>query len=445
MNLKERAKLYAIKAHKGQVRKSEKDKPMIMHPINVGMLLEEYGYNDDELIAAAYLHDVVEDTPHTFEDLEKGFGNLVASYVYGASEPDKSLSWTERKQHTINETKTLSLKNKLIICADKIDNLEDMLLIFEKNGNRDFSCFKEGEQKQKWYYTNLYESLIHDENPDLPIFKRLKNIIDTLFYNKRNEYLDNIFSSEQEYYKKLKSLHAQRTELNKLKALCKLDKSFVIEFCATPQTGKTTTINNLYDFFKKDGFKIDLVEEFTSSNYFKQTLLPQMKDKSSAELNLAIVEEMEKQLQSTISKQNDIVLIDRSINDKIIWLYRKFIQKEMTEEQYIKSIDKYSIISKKLIDMLIVDYADTQTALKKEHFNLSLKDRKVLNIENISSYNQSLQNSIHILKQNVDNFYLVDTTDIIPRDSSVLIAESIMKTMRSKYIKTFNETINISN
>ena len=111
MNIKEKAKEFAIKAHKGQVRKNEKDKPMIMHPISVAELLEEYGY-DDNVVAAGYLHDVVEDTKYTIEDIEKEFGKDIASLVMGASERDKSLSWEERKQHTIDETKILPLRNK---------------------------------------------------------------------------------------------------------------------------------------------------------------------------------------------------------------------------------------------------------------------------------------------------------------------------------------------
>ena len=124
MDLKEKAKRFAINAHKGEVRKSEPDKPMIMHPIGVGMLLEEYGY-DDEVVSAGYLHDVVEDTNYTIFDIEKEFGKGVADLVKGASEPDKSLSWEERKIHTIEETKNLPLRNKLVICADKINNFFD--------------------------------------------------------------------------------------------------------------------------------------------------------------------------------------------------------------------------------------------------------------------------------------------------------------------------------
>ena len=88
------------------------------------------------------------------------------------------------KKHTIEETKKLSLRNKLVICADKINNLEDLFLKFEKSGQRDFSAFKKGEEAQKWYYTSIYESLIEGEDKDLPIFQRLKDILDKVFYKK---------------------------------------------------------------------------------------------------------------------------------------------------------------------------------------------------------------------------------------------------------------------
>ena len=137
MNIKEKAKYFAINAHLGQIRKNEPDKPMIMHPISVGMLLESYGY-DDYVVAAGYLHDVVEDTNYTIEDIEENFGSRVSSLVKGASEPDKSLSWEERKKHTIEQTKTLPLENKLVICADKINNLEDLMIKFHKKWKKRF-------------------------------------------------------------------------------------------------------------------------------------------------------------------------------------------------------------------------------------------------------------------------------------------------------------------
>lgn len=255
-SLKEKAKLFAINAHKGQIRKSEPDKPMIIHPISVGMILEEYGY-DEAVISAGYLHDVVEDTSYKIEEIKTEFGEDIGNLVMVASEPDKSLSWEERKSHTIEETKKLTLRNKLVICADKINNLEDLMLKFQKNGKRDFSTFKRGQEQQKWYYTSIYESLVHGEDENLPIFKRLKNILDIVFYEKEDLYLkDTIFADNKEYYAKLIKLHAQKEEIKKLKSLSALPKPFVIEFSGTPRTGKTTTINNLYDFLKRADLKL---------------------------------------------------------------------------------------------------------------------------------------------------------------------------------------------
>ena len=173
MDIKEKAKLFAIKAHKGQKRKSDKEKPMIIHPINVANILEEYNF-DDFVIAAGYLHDVVEDTSYELKDIELNFNKDIKSLVEGASEPDKSLSWEERKQHTIDTTKNLDIRHKAIICADKISNLEDLRILFETTDNFDFSAFKRGFESQKWYYTEIYKSLIFNEDENLEMFKRLK-------------------------------------------------------------------------------------------------------------------------------------------------------------------------------------------------------------------------------------------------------------------------------
>ena len=91
---------FATKAHMGQKRKVE-DVDMIFHPFTVGMILERNGC-DEDIVAAGNLHDVVEDTKYTFEDIEKEFGKTIRDYVYDSSEPDKSLEWEDRKLHTIN-------------------------------------------------------------------------------------------------------------------------------------------------------------------------------------------------------------------------------------------------------------------------------------------------------------------------------------------------------
>ena len=120
----------------------------------------------------------------------------------------------------------------------------------------------------------------------------------------------------------------------KLKKLVKLNKPYVIEFCGTPRTGKTSIINNFYEFFKKGGFKIKLLEELTTSDYYKQHLLPKMNNMNLEELNEFIIKETEKQLMETLNEDNDIIIIDRSINDRMIWNYRRYKRKDMSKEKY---------------------------------------------------------------------------------------------------------------
>ncbi|MGN1357761.1 MAG: HD domain-containing protein [Bacilli bacterium] len=444
MDLLEKAKLFAINAHMGQIRKSEPDKPMIIHPISVGMLLEEYDC-DEQVIAAGYLHDVVEDTKYTIDDIKNEFGHDIANLVMGASEPDKSLSWEKRKQHTIEETKKLPLRNKLVICADKINNLEDLFLKFEKNGARDFSAFKRGEELQKWYYTSIYESLIFGEDKDLPIFVRLKDILDKVFYQKEDLFLkDTIFNDNQDYYTKLKKLHAQKIELQKLKALCLLSKPFVIEFCGTPRTGKTTTINNLYDFFKKGGFNVSIIEEFTTSKYYKEQLKKELDKMSLGDHNIAIAEYVYKQLLEAISPEKEIILIDRSINDRQIWNYRRHLEGEISDSKYREIRDKHLNISKELIDFLVITYAEPLASLKRDYYSsLALEKRNFLNLDNLNEYNESLKDLEELFQQSVDNFILLDTTTMNMSDVSIEIAEQIMTAMRKKYIKSFKKQYNL--
>lgn len=440
MDIKEKAKLFAIRAHMGQVRKSEPDKPMIIHPIGVGCLLESYGY-DDGVVAAGYLHDVVEDTKYTIDDIVREFGSDIAELVMGASEADKSLSWEERKEISIREIKDLPLRNKLVVCADKINNLEDLYLKFEKSGERDFSEFKRGEEKQRWYYTSVYESLIVGEDPNLDIFLQLKDILDKVFYQKEDTFLkDTIFGDYENYYKKLKKLHAQKMELQKLKALVTLPKPFVIEFSGTPRTGKTTTIHNLYDFFKKGGFDVSLIEEFTTSSYYKEELKEKVKDMGVGERNIFIAEEVYKQLEDSIHSFKDIILIDRSLNDRQIWNYSRLLSGDIKEEKYLYLRDRYQKASKEDIDFLVITYADPIVALKRDYVSsLALEKRSFLNYDNIDLFNQSLDSLKDLFEESVDSYMLVDTSDMSMNDVSLCVASEILPVMRKKYIKSFKD------
>ena len=439
MNIKEKAKQFAIKAHKGQLRKNEPDKAMIIHPISVAILLEEYGC-DEFVIAAGYLHDVVEDTDYTLEDIKIEFGEDISTLVKGASEPDKTLSWKKRKEHTIKEVEDLPLRNKLIVCADKINNLEDLMLVIQKTGKRDFSKFNSSDADQCWYYTSIYQSLIKNADENMPMFRRLKDVIDKVFYEKKDIMLEEVFSDNTEYYFKLIELNAKKQELKRLSKMVTLTKPFVIEFTGTPRTGKTTILNNLYDFFKKGDFDIALIEELTTSQYYKEKMKPIFKDKPSGYINKTNIEETAKQLEEAVRNGGEIILVDRSLNDRSIWNLRQFNQGGFSKEEYEDITKKYDKMTRELIDILVIGYVDSATALKRDYLNsLALEERSFLTIENIDEYNEYLNLRMPEFTKDVAKVYKLDTKEYTKRDSSVLVASEIMDYMRDVYIKKIKE------
>ena len=427
---------FAIKAHFGQVRKSEKDKPEVVHLFDVASILKYYNF-DDNVIAAGFLHDTLEDTKTSKDDILNSFGDDVLSLVLGDTEEDKSLSWKERKTITINACARLDIRHKSIIIADKISNLEDMLIYFDKLGKKDFSCFKKGFDEQKWYFENLYENLILNENKDEECFKRLKSLIDKIFNNEEDTYLKTvIFKDKEAEYTEIKSLDAKKWEISKLKRLFDL-KPYVVEFTGTPRTGKTTLINNLYDFFKKGNFKVSVLEEFTTSKKYKEEIYPKLKDAYKNIVNTEIPKYVLKELNEELDKNNDIILIDRSLFDRIIWVNRLYLKGGMGSGEYNNYLSTYLPLVNEKIDIIIALKTDAITALIRDYnANLSIEKRSFLNEDNVNEYNTSLDNSLDLFK---DKAYLFDTTNKSQREISISVANKILDNYRSSALKEINK------
>ena len=153
-----RALIFAARAHDGQRRKGT-DIPYIAHPVAMAMKLLTMDCVEDVVIAAL-LHDVVEDTPFTLDDISQAFGERVAELVAAASEPDHHTArWEVRKQHTIDFLRTAPLPVKLLTCADKLHNLRSIAQDYAQIGDKVWERFARGREKQAWYYLELAQSL----------------------------------------------------------------------------------------------------------------------------------------------------------------------------------------------------------------------------------------------------------------------------------------------
>lgn len=158
MTIIEKAINFAAKAHDGQMRKSTSI-PYITHPFAVGMLLQQLNCSND-VIAAGILHDTIEDTDATYEQLVQEFGEKIAKLVLAASEHDKSLPWEERKQQTIDSLKNASLEEIQIIIADKLHNLRTIREELVSQGDVVWSRFNRGKKQQHWYYSSIVKAVL---------------------------------------------------------------------------------------------------------------------------------------------------------------------------------------------------------------------------------------------------------------------------------------------
>jgi guanosine-3',5'-bis(diphosphate) 3'-pyrophosphohydrolase len=117
---------FAAHKHRDQRRKDLEASPYINHPIGLATILwNEGGIEKPEVIAAALLHDTIEDTDTTPAELRKRFGAKIAGIVEEVSD-DKSLEKDERKLLQVTHAPKISHEAKLVKLADKISNLRDM-------------------------------------------------------------------------------------------------------------------------------------------------------------------------------------------------------------------------------------------------------------------------------------------------------------------------------
>ena len=133
-----KALAFAAHKHKDQRRKDESALPYINHPIALAnVLANEAGITDENVLCAAILHDTIEDTETTKEELIKEFGEKVAAIVLDVTDDKNIKDKALRKQLQIEHAPHISHEAKLVKLADKISNLRDILNSPPKDWDRE--------------------------------------------------------------------------------------------------------------------------------------------------------------------------------------------------------------------------------------------------------------------------------------------------------------------
>lgn len=181
--LLDKAIIFAVNAHSGTERRG-KGFPYIVHPMEAVEIVSTMT-SDQELLAAAALHDTVEDTDVTVEQLREEFGDRIASLV--ASESDtfqdgvtEEDSWHDRKKAAIERLAAASHDAKIVALGDKLSNMRAIARDYSLMGDSLWNIFHAKDPKDhEWHYRGLADSL--RELEDTFAFKEFESLIDQVF------------------------------------------------------------------------------------------------------------------------------------------------------------------------------------------------------------------------------------------------------------------------
>lgn len=174
---------FAIKAHSNSERRG-KGFPYIIHPMEASAIVSTIT-SDQELLAAAMLHDVVEDTEVGVDEIEKEFGKRIAQLV--ASESDlvvegksEQESWRERKQYAIDRLANSSRDAKIVAMGDKLSNLRAIAHDYEQIGDELWKRFHAPHPSDhEWHYRGLGKAL--SELSDTAAYREFQELLDKIF------------------------------------------------------------------------------------------------------------------------------------------------------------------------------------------------------------------------------------------------------------------------
>lgn len=181
--LLDKAIIFATNAHKNTERRG-KGFPYIIHPLEVACIVSTMT-SSQELLAAAVLHDTVEDTDTSIETIRNEFGDNVAKIV--ESESDKVYenmsetdSWKMRKEFAISRLAKANLECKIVALGDKLSNMRAIYRDYLAIGNKVWEKFHIKDPKEhEWHYRGLANSLI--DLKDTLAYKEFAELIEKVF------------------------------------------------------------------------------------------------------------------------------------------------------------------------------------------------------------------------------------------------------------------------
>jgi len=369
----EEAYLFAKEIHEGQKRKGGEE-AYINHLVQVYEIVRKI--SDDEAVhIAALLHDSVEDTKATYEEIETRFGKTVRSIVEEVSTDKKEKkikTWKQRKQETIESIYTMSEEARYVEIADKVANASNFSKLLDESGKISFKNFNEQDiSLQEWYYRSLYEAFCESTTNQkiLELAAILKDYINSAFGRSYEEY--------------------QR--------------------CQKPLLIEIVVVNKE----KNKELMEEVVDSLLKKNIKTSTILPFNEDSTISEENLVTM------IRKTKQKTTDVIITTDSLIEKQVALLTSFEKNKATDPSCV-----YDVVEKlNTLKEAENNYLNGVVALYQEPASLDDTQQDL--------YNDHLLGALDTLEESIP--YIVLTGDQQQgKDQSIEVTQFILSTIKEQ-------------
>lgn len=193
----------------------------------------------------------------------------------------------------------------------------------------------------------------------------------------------------------IKDLSKLAKEVLKLKAISAPKRPLVIEFCGTPKSGKTSSLNSMNIFLKRNGFKTKILHERGSICPITDKFNPLFNIWTSCSTIAELSSYLSPDPETQLKHYYDVILIDRGIFDALCWFHWQLHNDNLDQDNF-SSLVKFLTMNKwkQVIDLIYVFQSSPEISLKREYANLLTKKfGSVMNPTVLSTFNESINES----------------------------------------------------
>ena len=240
------------------------------------------------------------------------------------------------------------------------------------------------------------------------------------------------FRNHRELLEKLEALHQRKYELKKM-IESSSTKPFVIEFSGLPRTGKSSSIDRVYNFFKQAGIKIEKTTE--PAQIIKESMTKiEITKMSNVEFNNKTLEISKKELQRRINQNPTIIIQDRGVIDNYFWYQMFYAEGKIDDELYEQVLLQLAqdILN---VDQLFIMTANPEIIVFRDYINqIYLEDRSKTTIERVAKLKEGFEQLMPFLKVKMPekNLISLDTSNMTEIDTSIFIADTMITGIERK-------------